>query len=91
VQWDQRLEARLAAAILSVQAFKGIEIGDAFENTCLPGTQAQDAILLEGVNLHRRSNRAGGIEGGMSKTDRHHAHPSGICRFGCRNAAGDHL
>lgn len=66
VQWDQRLEARLAAAILSVQAFKGIEIGDAFENTCLPGTQAQDAILLEGVNLHRRSNRAGGIEGGMS-------------------------
>jgi chorismate synthase len=45
-QWDRRLEARLAQAILSVQAMKGVEIGDAFENAGLPGTQAHDAILL---------------------------------------------
>ncbi|MFH1524358.1 MAG: chorismate synthase [Chloroflexota bacterium] len=77
-QWDRRLDARLGAAILSVQAIKGIEIGDAFENTRLPGTQAQDAITLtpdpspigrgEGVRgeLLRPTNRAGGIEGGIS-------------------------
>ena len=45
-QWDRRLEARLAQAVLSVQAMKGVEIGDAFENARLPGTQAHDAILL---------------------------------------------
>ena len=75
-QWDTRLEARLAQAIMSVQAMKGVEIGDAFENAHLPGTQAHDAILLpshlggeeSGVrgNLTRPTNRAGGIEGGIS-------------------------
>ena len=45
-QWDRRLDARLGAAVLSVQAIKGVEIGDAFENARLPGTQAQDAITL---------------------------------------------
>jgi chorismate synthase len=77
-QWDRRLEARLGAAVLSVQAMKGVEIGDAFENTRLPGTQAHDAITLtpnsspfgrgEGVRgeLLRPTNRAGGIEGGIS-------------------------
>ncbi len=65
-QWDRRLEARLGMAILSVQAIKGVEIGDAFENTTLPGTQAQDPIRLEGRRLVRPSNRAGGIEGGIS-------------------------
>ena len=45
-QWDKRLEARLAAAVLSVQAMKGVEIGDAFENARLPGTKAHDAIKL---------------------------------------------
>ena len=43
-QWDRRLEARLAQAVLSVQAMKGVEIGDAFENAHLPGTRAHDAI-----------------------------------------------
>ena len=65
-QWDTRLEARLAQAIMSVQAMKGVEIGDAFENAHLPGTQAHDAITLDGENLVRPTNRAGGTEGGVS-------------------------
>ncbi len=76
-QWDKRLEARLAQAVLSVQAMKGVEIGEAFENARLPGTQAHDAITLtphpspsgrgEAVTgLMRPSNRAGGTEGGIS-------------------------
>ncbi len=65
-EWDRRLEARLGMAILSVQAIKGVEIGDAFENASMPGTQAQDGISLEGRRLVRTSNRAGGIEGGIS-------------------------
>ncbi|MCB2180332.1 chorismate synthase [bacterium] len=65
-QWDKRLEARLGQAILSVQAIKGVEIGEAFENTHLPGTQAHDNIYLEDQNLIRKTNRAGGIEGGIS-------------------------
>ncbi len=65
-QWDKRLEARLAMAIMSVQAIKGVEIGDAFENTKRLGTQAHDPITLEHSNLQRSTNRAGGIEGGIS-------------------------
>jgi chorismate synthase len=66
-QWDKRLEARLAAAVLSVQAMKGVEIGSAFENARLPGTQVHDAIRLpQGDGLIRSSNRAGGTEGGIS-------------------------
>jgi chorismate synthase len=66
VQWDRRLEAKLAMAIMSVQAIKGVEIGDAFENARLPGTQAHDPINLQHSNLQRSTNRAGGIEGGIS-------------------------
>jgi chorismate synthase len=66
VQWDQRLEARLGSAILSVQAIKGVEIGPAFENARLTGVQVQDAIRLEGEILNRIGNRCGGIEGGIS-------------------------
>jgi chorismate synthase len=71
-QWDQRLEARIGAAILSIPAIKGVEIGPAFENARLPGTQAQDAIYLEGGNLVRSPKnafygaRSGGTEGGIS-------------------------
>lgn len=75
-QWDRRLEARLAQAVMSVQAMKGVEIGDAFENAHLPGTQAQDAILLPSTSrgegpgvrgeLTRPTNRAGGTEAGVS-------------------------
>jgi chorismate synthase len=65
-QWDRRLEARLGAAVLSVQAIKGVEIGAAFENSHRTGTQAQDGIRLDGSRLVRGSDRAGGIEGGIS-------------------------
>ena len=65
-QWDSRLEAKLAQAVMSVQAMKGVEIGDAFENAHVPGTQAHDAIHLDGENLTRPTNRAGGMEGGIS-------------------------
>jgi len=65
-QWDQRLESRLGAALLSVQAIKGVEIGPAFDNSRLPGTQVQDAIGLDGDWLVRPTNRAGGLEGGIT-------------------------
>jgi chorismate synthase len=66
MQWDKRLEAKLAMAVMSVQAIKGVEVGDAFANARLPGTQAHDAITLATSNLGRSTNRAGGTEGGIS-------------------------
>jgi chorismate synthase len=66
VHWDRRLEARLGAALLSVQAIKGVEVGPAFENTLLPGTQVHDPIRLEGETLVRPGERAGGLEGGIT-------------------------
>ena len=68
VHWDRKLETRLGAAVLGVQAINGVEFGPAFENTRLPGTQVHDAILLtpDSQHLTRNSNRAGGIEGGIS-------------------------
>lgn len=66
VQWDRKLEARLGAAILSVQAMKGVEFGPAFENTRHPGTAVHDAILAQDGELVRPTNRSGGIEGGIS-------------------------
>lgn len=65
-QWDTRLEARLSAALLSVQAMKGIEFGEAFENARLPGTRAQDAIRLDNSQLTRPTDRSGGLEGGVT-------------------------
>jgi chorismate synthase len=66
MQWDKRLEAKLARAVMSVQAIKGVEVGDAFANTRLPGTQVHDAITLERSSVQRSTNRAGGTEGGVS-------------------------
>ncbi len=66
VHWDRRLEARLGAAVLSVPAVKGVEIGPAFANTRLAGTQVHDAIRLDGETLVRPTDRAGGVEGGIS-------------------------
>ena len=70
VQWDRRLEARLAFALMSVQAIKGVEVGAAFENACLRGTEVHDELFLEGEGearaLVRRTNRAGGLEGGIT-------------------------
>lgn len=65
-QWDRRLEARLGAAMLSVQAIKGVEIGRAFANARLPGTLAQDPIRLVGDFLTRPGTRSGGLEGGVT-------------------------
>src|SRR5512145_2814910 len=68
VQWDRRLEAKLAMAIMSVQAIKGVEVGDAFENAKRMGTEAHDPINLQPstFDLRRSTNRAGGTEGGVS-------------------------
>jgi len=68
VQWDKRLEARLAMAVMSVQAIKGVEVGDAFENARRIGTEAHDPMNLDGKKskVERLSNRAGGTEGGIS-------------------------
>lgn len=66
VQWDRKLDARLGAALLSIPAFKGVEIGDAFENTKQPGTQVHDAIKLKDGQITRDTNRAGGLEGGIT-------------------------
>lgn len=66
MQWDKRLEAKLAMAVMSVQAMKGVEVGDAFENAKRIGTQAHDPINLQHSNLLRATNRAGGTEGGVS-------------------------
>jgi chorismate synthase len=66
VQWDKRLEAKLAMAIMSVQAIKGVEVGDAFENAKRIGTQAHDPMNLNDSNIQRSTNRAGGTEGGIS-------------------------
>ena len=66
MQWDKRLEARLAMAVMSIQAMKGIEVGDAFENAKRIGTEVHDSISLQRSNLQRSTNRAGGTEGGVS-------------------------
>ena len=66
IQWDKRLETKLALAVMSVQAIKGVEVGDAFENAKRIGTQAHDPMTLQHSNIQRLTNRAGGIEGGIS-------------------------
>jgi chorismate synthase len=67
VQWDRRLDARLAAAVMSIPAVKGAEIGPAFENAALPGTQVHDQIDPDGEGgVTRKTNRAGGFEGGIT-------------------------
>jgi chorismate synthase len=66
MQWDRRLEAKLAMAVMSVQAMKGVEVGDAFANARLPGTRAHDPITLEHSTVQRSTNRAGGTEAGVS-------------------------
>jgi chorismate synthase len=70
VHWDRRLDARLLWAVASIQAVKGVEIGPAFENARLRGTQVHDQIFVEdgedAVALTRRANRAGGFEGGIT-------------------------
>jgi chorismate synthase len=62
----ERLDGRLAGALASIQAVKGVEIGDGFALARLRGSQAHDEILRDDKGVHRETNRAGGIEGGIS-------------------------
>jgi chorismate synthase len=67
VHWDRRLDSRLAAALMGIQAIKGVEVGDGFTSARRRGSQAHDEIETgEDGSLRRRTARAGGIEGGMS-------------------------
>lgn len=67
VHWDRKLDARLAAALMSIQAVKGVEIGDGFQAAAQPGSLVHDEIFYEtGKGYFRRTNRAGGLEGGMT-------------------------
>lgn len=64
---SDRLDARIASALMSIQSVKGVEIGDGFSQAALPGSQAHDDIVRDDEgNVARTSNRAGGIEGGLS-------------------------
>ncbi len=66
VQYDRKLDARLALALMSIQSVKGVEVGDGFATAGRPGSKAHDEIVLRGGAITRRTARAGGIEGGMS-------------------------
>jgi chorismate synthase len=66
VHWDRRLDARLAGAMMSIHAIKGVEIGDGFATARRRGSQAHDEMDGTDDGIRRRTNRAGGIEGGMS-------------------------
>jgi chorismate synthase len=66
VHWDRRLDGRLAAALMSIQAIKGVEVGDGFTTARRRGSLAHDEIDPGAGGVRRRTNRAGGIEGGMS-------------------------
>lgn len=66
VHWDRRLDARLSYAVMSIQAIKGVEVGDGFAVAAMRGTQAHDEIFWEEGTYTRHTDRAGGTEGGMS-------------------------
>jgi chorismate synthase len=66
VQWDRRLDSRLAAALMGIQAIKGVELGDGFELARVPGSRAHDEIEPTPDGVRRTSNRSGGTEGGLS-------------------------
>ncbi|WP_329383858.1 chorismate synthase [Streptomyces sp. NBC_01351] len=66
VHWDRRLDARLAAALMGIQAIKGVEVGDGFELARVPGSRAHDEMARTPEGIKRTSGRAGGTEGGLS-------------------------
>ncbi len=66
VHWDRRLDARLAAALMGIQAIKGVEVGDGFGLAADPGSKAHDEIVSTEAGVRRTSGRSGGTEGGMS-------------------------
>jgi chorismate synthase len=70
VHWDRKIDGRLAQALLSINAMKAVAVGDGLEAHLHPGSQAHDEILWdEDEGYHRASNRAGGIEGGVTNGD----------------------
>jgi len=66
VHWDRRLDARLAAALMGVQSVKAVEVGDGLETARRRGSVAHDEIVSDGGRIQRLTDRAGGIEGGMT-------------------------
>ncbi len=67
VHWDRKLDGRLAGALMSIQAIKGVEVGAGFESAVLPGSRVHDGIYhVPEKGFYRKSNGAGGIEGGIS-------------------------
>ena len=66
VQWDRRLTATLAQALMSIQAIKGVEIGDGFGNAHAYGSEVHDEIFIKSGTIRRKTNRAGGLEGGIT-------------------------
>ncbi|BDZ58292.1 chorismate synthase [Barrientosiimonas humi] len=69
VHWDRRLDGRLAGALMSIQAIKGVEVGDGFRTAARRGSRAHDEIVRDHDVIHRVTDRAGGTEGGMSTGD----------------------
>lgn len=65
-QWDRKLDGRLAQAAMSIQAIKGVEIGDGWHNATVPGSAVHDAIYKGNPGFRRDTNRAGGLEAGMT-------------------------
>lgn len=66
VHWDRKLDARLAAALMGIQAIKGVEVGDGFRTAARRGSAAHDELVRQDDAIERLTDRAGGIEGGMS-------------------------
>ncbi len=66
VHWDRRLDSQLAAALMGIQAIKGVEVGDGFETARRRGSSAHDELVIGADGITRLSDRAGGTEGGMS-------------------------
>lgn len=66
VHWDRRLDSRLAGALMGIQAIKGVEVGDGFHTTTVPGSQAHDEIVPVDGGVARVTGHSGGIEGGMT-------------------------
>ena len=71
VHWDRRLDSRLAAALMGIQAIKGVEVGDGFGLAATPGSLAHDEIVSTAEGIRRASGRSGGTEGGMTTGERH--------------------
>ncbi|MEU0238007.1 chorismate synthase [Nocardiopsis sp. NPDC006198] len=69
VHWDRRLDSRLAGALMGIQAIKGVEVGDGFRTAARRGSVAHDEIEPGPDGVRRRTNRAGGVEGGMTTGD----------------------